>query len=392
MHLIDLLHRWTGGIVGLVLAVLGLSGALLLHKHVWIMAPHASDPLVKDVSGLGATVTRLMTKSADRPGQIRFASEDFGLHQLVYDGGAGAYADQAGTIVTRWESQWERPEIWLFDLHHHLFAGHVGETIAGLLSLVGIGFIVTGAILWWRLRKIFAFRIWPARMSRPAIVRQHRDLGIVLSPLLFLSLLTGAMMVLRPVADLLLSPWTPPAQMRASMAPPDIKGGPLAAQPVWTAMLVEARRRYPDAELRVLSLPRKEGDLVELRMKQPEEWLPNGRTAVWFEAGTGRLVAARNGLQMPRGARIFNMLYPIHAAKVGGLPYRVVMTISGLGLTMLGTLAVWSFWFRRNRKPRPLQHAPSAHQEERGPRSRYAGKEREGRAPAALSLRDGEGQ
>lgn len=355
MRIIDLLHRWTGGIVGLVLAVLGLSGALLLHKHVWIMAPHARDPLVKDVSGLGATVTRLMTESADRPGQIRFASEDFGLHQLVYGGGVGAYADQAGNIVTRWESQWERPEIWLFDLHHHLFAGHVGETIAGLMGLVGIGFIVTGAILWWRLRQAFAFRLWPARMSRPAIVRQHRDLGIVLSPLLFLSLVTGAMIVLRPVAGLLLSPWTPPAEIRASMAPPDVKGGPLAARLDWTAMLGEAQRRYPDAELRVLSLPREEGDLISLRVRQPEEWLPNGRTTFWFAPDSGRLVDVRDGLKLPAGARIFNMLYPLHAATVGGLPYRLVMTVSGLGLALLGTLAVWSFWFRRNRKPAPLR-------------------------------------
>jgi uncharacterized iron-regulated membrane protein len=29
---------------------------------------------------------------------------------------------------------------------------------------------------------------------------------------------------------------------------------------------------------------------------------------------------------------------------VGGLPYRLVMTVSGLALTLLGTLAVVTFW------------------------------------------------
>ena len=36
------LHRWTGGIVGLVLALLGLSGAVLVWKDDWIALPYAS--------------------------------------------------------------------------------------------------------------------------------------------------------------------------------------------------------------------------------------------------------------------------------------------------------------------------------------------------------------
>ena len=90
--------------------------------------------------------------------------------------------------------------------------------VAGLIALVGLGFIVTGSILWWRLRKSFAFRLWPARMSRPAILRHHRDMAILLAPLLCLSLVTGAMLNLKPVAELLMSPWTSPTQMRAALA------------------------------------------------------------------------------------------------------------------------------------------------------------------------------
>ena len=89
-------------------------------------------------------------------------------------------------------------------------------------------------------------------------------------------------------------------------------------------------------------------------MKQPAEWLPNGRTMVYFAADSGRLVEARDALALPAQARGFNMLYPLHAAKVGGLAYRLVMTCSGLALAMLGSLAVWSFWFAR--KPaRPVR-------------------------------------
>jgi uncharacterized iron-regulated membrane protein len=354
---LDLIHRWTGGLTGLLLAVLGLSGAILVHESAWIMLPHADDPQVQDVSHLSATVTRLMADDAARPDSILFASKDFGLHRLRFGTEAGAYTDQAGNLITRWDSKWDRVELWLFDLHHHLWAGEAGETVAGFLGLIGLGFVVTGIYLWWPLRKTFHFRAWPARMSRPAIVRQHRDLGIVLAPLLFLSMLTGSMMTLRPVATFVLSPWSSRAEMDAATAKPAIQGGTLAQNLDWAALLNTARQQFPTAEIRLLTLPRKPGDLISMRMKQPDEWLPNGRTLLWFAPEDGRLIDTRDALKMPPGSRINHLVYPLHAAKVGGLFYRIVMTASGLGLATLGTFAVWAFWFRRQRAPAraPLQ-------------------------------------
>lgn len=61
----------------------------------------------------------------------------------------------------------------------------------------------------------------------------------------------------------------------------------------------------------------------------------------------------RDALSMPAGQQAFMKVYPLHAAKVGGLAYRLLMTLSGLGMALLGTLAVWSFWFKRPRKVAP---------------------------------------
>lgn len=82
-----------------------------------------------------------------------------------------------GELVASWSSQWARPELWLFDLHHHLLIGEAGERIVGVAGLCGIAVVMTRAILWWRTRKTFEFWLWPKRLSRPAIVRQHRDYG-----------------------------------------------------------------------------------------------------------------------------------------------------------------------------------------------------------------------
>ncbi|MDG2522610.1 PepSY-associated TM helix domain-containing protein [Caulobacter segnis] len=346
MKLLRLLHRWAGGLVGLFLALLGLSGTILLHKDAWLRAslPHAADSLVTDPVKVGAAVERIMS-DPDRPRSIIMATEQFGLHRLNYkDAERGAYADQTGAVVLRWDSIWERPEVWLFDFHHHLFMGDVGDVIGGVLAFMGLGFVVTGVILWWPTRRLFAPRLWPQKMTRPLIVRHHRDLGVLAAPVLFISLLTGATLAFQPFAFWIVSPLTPVAQMKAAQAPPRIKGGELADRLDWTAMLTAARARHPDAQFRILAMPAKTGALVSLRLRRAAEWLPNGRTMVWFDPANGRAVADRDSEALPLGLRVYNSEYPIHAAKTGGLAYRLVMTLSGVALTLLGTLAVVTLW------------------------------------------------
>jgi uncharacterized iron-regulated membrane protein len=48
--------------------------------------------------------------------------------------------------------------------------------------------------------------------------------------------------------------------------------------------------------------------------------------------------------------RAFNLVYPLHVARVGGIVYQIVMTAAGLALTLLGTLAVIGFWSYQTRQ------------------------------------------
>ena len=210
MKLLDTLHRWTGGLIGLVLALMGLTGTILLHEHLWIGLPGTGDPLRGDLPTVAATTEKLMAMPGAQG--IIYADERFGLHQLRLGKEAGAYASQSGEVVTRWASQWERPELWIFDFHHHLFTGHTGEWVIGIAGLCGLFFVVSGAILWWRTRRTFRLRLWPQRMSRPSIVWHHRDLGIVAAPLLLISIVTGTMMIFRPFALGVVAPFGPVAE------------------------------------------------------------------------------------------------------------------------------------------------------------------------------------
>ncbi|RXZ66552.1 PepSY-associated TM helix domain-containing protein [Pelagerythrobacter rhizovicinus] len=361
MRLLALLHRWAGGIVGLLLAVIGLSGTVLVWEESWIGLPGADDPLTADPAAIGAAVA---TAVAEDPAlsRITFADDRLGLHQAIYADGGGAYLTQGGVIVDRWDSMWGRPELWLFDLHHYLFMGETGKYATGALGLLLLAFSVTGLILWWRTRRSFEFRLWPARFTKGAIIRQHRDIGAVASPVLILAALTGTFMVFPALSDALLTPWAEPSE--ASATPP--KGaGPVDSATDWPAIMINAQAAFPDALPRRLMLPREAGAPLALRMKQAFEWTPNGRTYVYLDPVTADVLGTQDPAKSDAASRIGEKYYPIHAGKVGGMAWRLVLTFSGLALVMLGTLATWSFWFgskrtkARRRSPVPAIADPA---------------------------------
>jgi uncharacterized iron-regulated membrane protein len=337
---LSFIHRWTGGFLGLLLAVLGLSGTILLWEGEWISLPHAGDPLSENVQAIGQVAEREAAGGALR---ITFASEEIGLHHVAKDRGGGAYVAQDGTTVANWASQWERPEFWLFDLHHHLFAGHNGELVAGWAGLFGLLFVITGVILWWRSRRSFKWQLWPKRFQPGPIVSHHRDIGIVIAPLLLLSFVTGTGMIFDDVYKAILAPL---GQGVEAAKPPEIEH---AAGPAPVAsMLAAAKQRYPDAYLRRLTMPSKPGQPWSVRMRQPFEWTPNGRTTLYFDGA--KLIRVDDPVSAGKASSVMETFYPLHSAKVGGLAWKLLMTLSGLGLTLLGALATWSFWVRKAKK------------------------------------------
>ena len=343
MKLLSFLHRWAGGLIGLLLAVLGLSGAILVWEGSWIRLPGASDRVAEQPAQIAAIVERVAAEGAGA--RITFASDEIGLHQVIHADGSGAYVRQDGTIVDQWASMWERPELWLFDLHHHLFAGHTGETVTGIAGLAGLLFVITGLILWWRGRASFRPALLPKRFAPGPIVRHHRDIGVVVSPLLLISMTTGVMMLFAPIRDSVVGkevrPETPAAAAASTVGPAEA--------------VVRAKVLFPDAMLRRISLPSEPGGDILVRMKQPFEWTPQGRTHITFAADGG--VTVQDAAEANRSAGISEKLYPVHSAKVGGVAMRVLMTLSGLGLFVLGSFATYSFWLRQWLRRRKMRRA-----------------------------------
>lgn len=338
-----MVHRWLGGLVGLGLAVLGLTGAALLWKPWWVgVAQDARAPSAQEVSAIIAKAEALGASYVILP------SAEFGVAQAGLGEGGGAYLAHDGTLLAHWQDAWERPETLLFDLHHQLLMGETGEVISGWLGLAAILFCVTGLILWWPTRRSFRLRVLPPRLTRPAVILHHRDIGAVLALPILLAGATGALMVLKPLGQAVFAPLSPLAEVAAWQAKPPVPA--TAASPEWPVILAAARARFPDGDLRMIIWPKAPGGAVTLRMRRPAEWHPNGRTTLTI-AGDGTVLMARDAPAAPLAARANYALYPLHSARMAqsamALPLRIVLTFAGLGLAVLGSLAVLTFWCSR---------------------------------------------
>src|SRR3546814_11003965 len=97
----------------------------------------------------------------------------------------------------------------------------------------------------------------------------------------------------------MIAPFGSPAEAVKAIEPPTSKGGPLTEKPDYTAMLTEARRRFPVAAFLIPTLPRKSAQPISLRLRQHADWPPNGRSTLRFDAATGRVLRARPALTLP---------------------------------------------------------------------------------------------
>jgi uncharacterized iron-regulated membrane protein len=111
----------------------------------------------------------------------------------------------------------------------------------------------------------------------------------------------------------------------------------------WTRALAAAQARFPEAAPRMAIRPAAPGKPATIRLKQPGEWHPNGRTTVTIDPATSRVVATSDANALPTGIRAYNAFYPLHASSVGGWLYDVVTVLSGLAMAGLGGVGAWAF-------------------------------------------------
>lgn len=336
------IHAWAGAILSLLLIVFGLTGSLLVFENDWIALKHpeARAGFAADAVVLGAAAERL---EADHPDlrTVDFGGPQLGAHKLFLAEDDLGVAGPDGATLDRWTGP-ARIEAFIFDLHHYLLAGETGEIVGGIAALAAVLLVLTGLVVWvpaWRATRL---RVWPRSARRGELVSSHRNLGLITAVPILIFCLTGAGMVFNGQTRALLAPDAP------EPPPPVVGTGDID----WPAALVAAQARFPDATLRMASWPAAPGKPASVRLKQPGEWHPNGRTTVLIDPATSGVARATDAQTLTQGERAIHAIYPLHAGSVGGWLYEWVTVLSGVALAALGGVGLWAFLGQRLRRKR----------------------------------------
>lgn len=342
MGAIRTLHAWAGTGLAIVAVVFGLTGTLLVFEDDWIRAtvPAARAEIDLDAARLGAALDRLEA-SEPRLTSVVLPGGAIGVHRLYLADDGFGYADADGAVVDRWRGA-GRAETWIFDLHHELLAGHTGKLVAGGAGLALALMILTGLVVWIPAWRATGWRVWPRSGARRELIGSHRNLGLIFAIPLVVFSLTGAAIVFHGTTQALLG--AVPAPPAPAVGTGDVD---------WARALAEAQARFPEATPRMVVRPAAPGKPATIRLKQPGEWHPNGRTTVTIDPATSRAVATSDANALPSGVRAYNAFYPLHASSVGGWLYDAVTALSGVAMAALGVIGAWAFLGKpRRRSPR----------------------------------------
>lgn len=384
------LHLWTGLIFGLILALQGLTGALLAWRHeldAWLnptllhVAPppgmQRGEELRVAPPQAQAALERLARDPAyGKPNMLMFPERAGDVFVAWYRPAPGAGLWQQpvtrqvmldpATLAVTGERNWgeaglSRPLLvpTLFHLHRYLLAGDGGKVVVAVEGVLLAIAALTGIVVWWpRLTRAALWKAVTFRLAGPwprFAFQSHRAAGFwVTLPLLFLAL-SGV--------HFNMPEWTRPLVALAGPVTPNAKlsNKAKATEPVPPAAAMEAAQaRFPQARVSRLSLPANPQQPYEIRLRQPGEWRQgDGATRVSVDASDGAVLRAVDPLAAQGGDRVTALLFPLHTGEAFGNAGRGAITAFGLVLAALFPTGLTIWLALRPRKRKAGRHQPA---------------------------------
>jgi uncharacterized iron-regulated membrane protein len=370
--LVRQVHLWLGLSLGLLLALLGLTGsALVFYVEIDAALNPVAEPaaaMARPTPGWDSAVwdqalatgrARFRDHAGDwsfevtgTPGPIptRYypSSEHSGHHaerEMVWFS-----AD--GTRILRSEPWGGYLMSWLYELHMHLLAGENGRLVVGWGGLATLLLLATGVVAWWprgSWRKALAFK-------RDAVpIRRLRDLhklsGLWSALLLVLLVVTGGLLALPEVKTQVLA---------STVARPDPIPEPQSSAasgrqvPIAVA-LAAARAALPDARLAFIDVPGDAFGTIRMRVQVPGD--PHVRfpgSFIFVDQYSGRVLAVHDIRQGNGATTVSAWIRPLHDGSIAGTGTRVLAIVLGLVPTVL--LVTGLLHWRRRHAARRAHH------------------------------------
>jgi sulfite reductase (NADPH) flavoprotein alpha-component len=360
------LHWALGLTAGLVLALMGLTGALMSYEEA-VTAFANRDRLEVTPGGRTALppaslAARIDAQAGGRVANVLTLSDDpsasvhvrFARDPETRARPPAAYADPYdGTLLgpVRLEGAFTAVR----DLHRWLLlpggSKGWGRTITGACTLTLLAFLATGLYLRWP--QIHRWRIWlrPAlsRPGRPRWWSLHAVVGTWLLPVYLIIALSGLTWSYPSFKDaaarrLAGAPdAAKPAGRRAAGRPADAAGGAAVAR-AWADFRT---RTGEEAGTAVLTLPGADTKAIRIR------WLPKGvdapsaRNEIRYDPATGALLASERAADAPLGRRLLDNVLEVHRGRFFGDLVALLFCLAALAMPGCAATGLTLYVLRR---------------------------------------------
>jgi len=353
-------HLWLGLIVGPVIGIVSLTGAIVVFRYelnrvttpgTAYVEPRAQRLTIDELTArIQEAAPSDMLRQAGwgevGPGNAwNFRTESHEGHRIH------TYINQyTGEITGRddYHTKWLQ---WFFDLHAYLLAGDTGEFLNGFVGLATALLGITGLIVWWpgRAHWTFGFRYLFGASWKRQNYDLHKVVGFYSSLAVVVVALSGAYFafprVYRAIA----------ARVTGTNVTVDVP----KASTLWSDRHVPmeefiraAERAQPGAMAIAFQFPQKSGEPVTIRTKEPNDWHRVGLNYVYLEPADARVIRNLRFSEASAGTQAILFMYPLHFGRFGGhwntvafygvMALYVVIGAAPFALMVTGLLMYWN--------------------------------------------------
>lgn len=396
-------HWFLGITAGLVLAVVGVTGAMLSFEHDLLKAMNAGVMTVPVQGRAPLAPAELLARIARaEPGK---AIASLTLSSVPGDSARVGFAPPPGAAPgpggrARGETRYVDPYSGALlaaprgegffrttmQIHRWLAADEIGKQIVGFSTLALVFFCLSGLYLRWP-RKWLDWRAWLklewAQKGRSFLWHLHSIVGTWVVVAYLVMALTGLFWSYEWYrSGLYAMTGTPvPAQrggpsagggakpggdsaMRREGSARGVAGSDTAPAPAPALDLAAAFAAFeaavPARSTLTLRLPTSAGQPLEFGYQDPDPAHERANNRLVLDAATLAVTAHERYDDKPAGQKIMASIFPLHSGSYFGLPGLVLFALASLAMPLFAVTG-WMLYLDRRKKKRAVRRAAAAH-------------------------------
>lgn len=360
-------HLYLGLSLGLLLAVVGISGSLLvfyieldeiLNPELVIAEPSAPRLPYQAIFNairqaeptrpngwrleIPQNPRRMITARYYKPPE----TEHLGFAPLMLS------VDPRTGEVLRQRFWGQFAMTWLYDLHYTLLLGSSGKIVMAVVGGFLLASLLSGLYLWWpsagKWRSALSIK---SRAGKQRLTYDlHKVAGVYGFMVMLVLALTGIALEIPDYVNPLIGYFSPLRQQSAAKS----EIGPQYAAITLDSAVAIARQRFPRAELAWIETPHGSEGCYRINLYQSGE--PSRRfpkTNVWIDQYSGRVIRVNDPFTETAGDTLIHWLHPLHSGEALAMPGRLLVLAAGLSCPLLFVTGVMR-WLQKRRARRGL--------------------------------------